>query len=224
MQPAHLLYAIALSLPLILSACDRKDAENVVPQSASSSNVETTEPALASAGEAITNPSSASANQTPNEIPSTTAAGHTPPPLTDAERNFILQTSQNSNYEVGLAGIANEKVDRSDIKQFASMLVDDHVRAGTQLRELAVAHKIDLPAELDRTKQNEIQEFSKLPQRTIAKRFVQQVGVDAHRKTIQQFEKMQADAKDPQLKAWINSTLPVLKHHFEDAQKLASKT
>ena len=50
--------------------------------------------------------------------------------------------------------------------------------------------------------------------------FVRTVGVKDHEKDIKEFEKASKDVKDPELKAWVNKTLPTLKEHLAMAQKL----
>jgi putative membrane protein len=49
---------------------------------------------------------------------------------------------------------------------------------------------------------------------------VREVGIKAHEKDIKLFQKASKDAKDADLKAFVDKTLPVLREHLAAAQKL----
>ena len=50
--------------------------------------------------------------------------------------------------------------------------------------------------------------------------FVNTVGVQDHRSSIERFEKAERDTKDPELKAWLQQTLTSLRTHLAQARKL----
>ena len=51
--------------------------------------------------------------------------------------------------------------------------------------------------------------------------FIQKVGVSDHQEDIKLFEMASRSAKDADVKAWATKTLPTLKEHLAEAQKLA---
>ena len=48
---------------------------------------------------------------------------------------------------------------------------------------------------------------------------MRQVGVKDHRKDIMKFEKASGSVTDPELKAWVDKTLPKLREHLAMAAK-----
>lgn len=52
---------------------------------------------------------------------------------------------------------------------------------------------------------------------------MESMGLQAHRDTIELFEKGARDARDPEVKAFAQKTLPKLKQHLEMAQQVAGE-
>jgi putative membrane protein len=50
-----------------------------------------------------------------------------------------------------------------------------------------------------------------------------QAAIDAHRRTIDLFERTEAETNNPQVKTFAGNTLPTLKHHLEMMQALDGK-
>ena len=55
------------------------------------------------------------------------------------------------------------------------------------------------------------------------KRYMESMGLQAHRDTVALFEKGARDARDPDVKAFAQKTLPKLKQHLEMAQQVAGE-
>lgn len=140
--------------------------------------------------------------------------------LARADRKFIQDAAESGMFEVQIAQLASSKASNADVKSFATTLVNDHTNASNELVQLANSRKVELPAAPPRGKRKDIEKLAKLSGSEFDRRFVREVGIKDHEKDIKKFEKASEKAKDPQLKAWIDKTLPKLREHLAMAQKL----
>lgn len=140
--------------------------------------------------------------------------------LARGDRKFIQEAAEAGMYEVEAAKIAAGKATDPAVKSYASMLVDQHSAANNELVQLANGKKVELPAAPPRSKRRDVEKLAKLSGKELDQRFVREVGIKDHQKDIKKFEKASKDVKDPELKAWIDKTLPHLREHLAAAQKL----
>lgn len=191
----------ALAL-LTMAACDRRSgsAGNPVGKNA---------PPAPVAGSAPTTPPAAS-------VPALPAGA-----LTAADREFIRAAAEGGLYEVKVAELAVNKASDPAVKSFATMLATQHAAANTELAALAMAKGLTLPSEVTGPKQRVIAQMATLSGKEFDRRFMETVGIDDHKKDIERFEAARQTVGDPQLKAWIDRTLPALREHFATANTIA---
>jgi putative membrane protein len=123
-------------------------------------------------------------------------------------------------FEVQIAQLAASKAQDANVKSFASMLVDHHTAANNELVKIANAKGVELPAAPKRALRRDIEKLGKKNGAEFDRDFVRDVGIKAHEKDIKLFQKARKDVKDPDLKAFVEKTLPVLQEHLVMAQKL----
>jgi putative membrane protein len=140
--------------------------------------------------------------------------------LSRGDRKFIQEAAGDGMFEVQVSQLASSKASSPDVKSFAGKLVDDHQKANDELVQLANAKKVELPAAPPRGKRHEIEKLGKMSPKDLDKHYIEQVGIKDHKSDIKKFEKASKDVKDPQLKAWIDKTLPHLREHLAMAQKI----
>ena len=137
-----------------------------------------------------------------------------------ADRKFIISAAESGMFEVQVAQLAASKATDPQVKSFASMLVDHHTAANNELVQIANARKVELPAAPPRGMRRDIEKLGKKNGEEFDRDFVRNVGLKAHEKDIKLFEKASKDVKDPELKAFIDKTLPTLRNHLAQAEKL----
>jgi putative membrane protein len=140
--------------------------------------------------------------------------------LARADRKFIQEAAEHGMFEVQIAQLAASKATNPDVKTLANTLVNDHTNANNELVQLANSKKVELPAAPPRGKRKDVEQLGKLTGVEFDRRFVREVGIKDHEKDIKKFEKASEKAKDAELKAWVNKTLPRLREHLAQAQKL----
>lgn len=112
------------------------------------------------------------------------------------------------------------------VQTFATLMVKDHSEANTQL--LALARQLNVTVPDSTLPESGESEQSPLPQSTSPQSrhdvgvtpkayFTKQVA--AHEQAVALFKKEAADGSNPQVKAFVQKTLPVLETHLALAQK-----
>ena len=144
--------------------------------------------------------------------------------LSRDEQKFVQEAAEGGMFEVEIARTAVERATDPAVKSYASTLVTQHSAANEELKDLAKKRNIDIKKELPSDKRQSIDRLGKRSGGDFDKQFLEIAGVKEHEKDIKMFEKASKDAKDPQLKAWIDKTLPTLREHLAEARKLAGNT
>ncbi len=136
------------------------------------------------------------------------------------DRKFIEEAAGSGMFEVQISQLAASKATDAQVKSYASMLVDHHTAANNELVKIANAKKVELPAAPKRSLRKDIEKIGKKNGAEFDRDYVREVGIKAHEKDIKLFEKASKDVKDPELKAFVEKTLPTLREHLAQAQKL----
>lgn len=234
-----LAWAMALGIPL-LSACDRRETLTP-PVSMSSSEVGGSGLVLGTPEQTagLEGGASAPANTAPDTtvgsngstaLPggqlddklSSPAAGYGAlKPLNEGEQRFVRQAVESGLYEVAVAALAADRAQSDATKRMAELLLNDHRSANDKLQQLANG-RMSVPTDIPADKQATIDRLSKAKGAAFDKQFLETVGIQDHQKDIQLFESVQKDLQDPELKLFVQNTLPTLKHHLSAAQDLRS--
>ena len=136
------------------------------------------------------------------------------------DRKFIEEAAGSGMFEVQVSQLAASKATDAQVKSYASMLVDHHTAANNELVKIANARGVELPAAPKRSLRKDVEKLGKKSGAEFDRDYVREVGIKAHQKDIKLFEGASKDVKDPELKAFVDKTLPVLRDHLAQAQKL----
>lgn len=140
-----------------------------------------------------------------------------------ADSHFLQKAAQAGNYEVKGSELALKKSKNADVQSFAQKMVDDHTKAGAEVKVLADKKKVKVSAEPSFTQKTSLMLLEKKDGKNFDESYADNVGVDAHKSTLKLFEKAAKSADDPEIKEFANKTLPTLKHHLEMAKALDEK-
>jgi len=137
-----------------------------------------------------------------------------------ADQTYMTKAASGGIYEVEVSKMAPSKAKNADVKAYAEMLVKDHTAANDELRQLASSKGVILPSAMPADKKAKMDKLSK--SKDIDRDFIKQVGLDDHKTDIALFDKASKDAKDADVKTFFGKTLPKLKDHRAEAEKLNS--
>ena len=133
--------------------------------------------------------------------------------------DFIKEAAMSDMLEIESAKIAEQK-GNADEKKFASMMVTDHAKTSTELKEMLPADlKSAVPAALDDASQKKLSKLRDAKPENFAGEY-DPMQVGAHKDAVSLFERYANGGDNQKLKDWAGRTLPALKHHLEMAQAL----
>jgi putative membrane protein len=138
------------------------------------------------------------------------------------DQKFLMEAAKGGTAEVELGKIATEKGSSPEVKSFGQRMVDDHSRAGEELKTLAKNKDITLPADIDAKDKALRDRLLKLSGDAFDRAYMAAM-LDDHRKDVTAFRIEARSGKDPDVKAWAAKTLPALTEHLRLAQS-ANKT
>jgi putative membrane protein len=182
--------------------------------------------AVGTAGEGA-NPNASTANAEADRNNASTGA-----------RDWVEDRLVGGMAEVKLGELASQKARNADVKAFGRMMVQDHTKAGEELKQLASQHNIQAPAALDDEHRDKIDRLSKLQGAEFDREYMTQM-VDDHENTIEALEdrlekqgtdenptytaKQNDNRVDAALNAWAAKTAPTVRKHLERARQLNDK-
>jgi putative membrane protein len=142
--------------------------------------------------------------------------------VVEGDSKFIKKTGDAGMAEVKLAELGTQKAERSDVKELAKMMVDDHNKANSELAALAKSKGVQLSQMIPEKGADKFKDLENKKGADFDKAFLDQMEKE-HKKMVDDFEDAQKDVKDGELKAWIDKTLPTLKAHLDHVKQAKGK-
>jgi putative membrane protein len=137
--------------------------------------------------------------------------------------DFVAKVAVSDMYEVQAGKLAAEKGQSEAIKSFGQQMVEAHTKTSEELLQIVKSkdRKINVPASLDAKHEKMLSNLKDASPEDFDETYAEQ-QVDAHQNAVDVFEDYASSGDDPELKQFAGKTLPVIKHHLEDAKKLPS--
>lgn len=135
---------------------------------------------------------------------------------------FAANAAQGGLAEVEMGRLAAERAADPAVKEFGQRMTTDHSRAEAELRSLAQKKGLNLPADVDSSQRSELDKLAKLSGAQFDKEYMSTMVKD-HETDVKDFETQAQQGGDPDIKAFANKTLPILKQHLEMARAAAKK-
>ena len=142
--------------------------------------------------------------------------------LVRADSSMLGDLAQGNRAEVEAGQMALEKSQNADVKKFAQMMIDDHTKALGEVESLAQSKNVKLPDGVGAVHKTKAVALKALSGNTFDSQYAKRAGVGDHESTVKLLKKIQADAKDADLKALADKMLPTVEHHLEMAKQLAA--
>jgi len=131
---------------------------------------------------------------------------------------FVLDAAKGGMAEVELGKLAADHAKNDEVKKFAQRMVDDHSKANDELKSIAEAKGIKLPADTDATHKATMRRLEKLNGAAFDRAYMQMMVGD-HVKDVNEFKKESNSGRDSQVKAFASSKLPTLEEHLQQARQ-----
>ena len=141
--------------------------------------------------------------------------------VAQSDKEFVMQAAKGGLMEVELGKVVVSKAQNGDVKSFGQRMIDDHSKANDSLKQIASSKGISLPAEVDAKHKAEMDKISGLSGAAFDRSYMR-LMVNDHKKDVSEFNRASRTAKDPDIKKFAADTLPILKQHLQEAEKISS--
>lgn len=132
------------------------------------------------------------------------------------EIEFMTEATKGGLTEIALSELVQQKSDNKRIQDFATMIIQDHSSANSQLSTLAGTKSVSLPDTLSRVNEMKAGKLAGEKGMDFERDYLETMIQD-HKKAIADFDEAQKKAENPRLRAWIGNTLPDLQKHLDSA-------
>jgi len=137
--------------------------------------------------------------------------------FSDAE--FVNKAVVGGMTEVALGKLAVANGKSEAVKKFGQKMVDDHSKAGDDLKAAAKKGGFEVPEKLDAEHQKMVDKFKDLKGEEFDKAYVKDM-VEDHEKDVKEFGKASKELKDANLKEFATKTLTVVEGHLKMVKEL----
>ncbi|MDM1295819.1 DUF4142 domain-containing protein [Sphingobacterium sp. N143] len=142
-----------------------------------------------------------------------------PVAVAESDAEFVTEAANGGMAEVELGQLAQQKAQNGEVKAFAEMMIKDHTKANEELKALADSKNITLPAAVASEQQQVKDKLTSKPASEFDKAYIADM-VEDHEKDVKLFEDASKNLKDPDLKAFVDKTLPTLRNHLDHSKRL----
>src|SRR2546421_2399819 len=143
--------------------------------------------------------------------------------LASSDRKFVMDAGMGGMEEVEMGRVAVQNGASAEVKQFGQRMIDDHTKAGEQLKQVAAQKGITLPTALDAKHQAEVAKLSKLTGAEFDRAYMSMMVKD-HKQDLKEFQDEANRGHDADVKGFASTTLPTLQEHLRMAEDVNSRT
>jgi putative membrane protein len=137
----------------------------------------------------------------------------------EQDQQFAQEAASSNQAELQLATLAEQKAQSEEVKEYASMLVEDHTRVGEELEQLASDEGITLDSEIPPEAQQAHEKLSGMSGSEFDRAFIEQMVTD-HEKAVALYEKQAAEGQNEALKQFASTNVDGLRTHLDRARQL----
>jgi putative membrane protein len=136
-----------------------------------------------------------------------------------SDSQFAKKTAQGGMAEVKLGQLAKEKGTSDSVKKFGQRMVEDHTKAGDELKRAAAQENIALPEDVSAKDKATYSSLSKLSGAAFDRAYARDMVKD-HEEDVADFNKEAIGGKSAAIKNFATQTLPTLQDHLKEAKEM----
>lgn len=141
--------------------------------------------------------------------------------LNKADAKAIMDMAMANMAEIEMGKMAQAKGSSEQVRTFGQQMIDDHSKALDEVRELALAKGVTVPAELDAKHRSEASKLEKMSGAAFDKAYMARAGVRDHKAVHAKLAKIESKASDADVKALASKMKPVVQQHLNSAQQMS---
>jgi putative membrane protein len=163
------------------------------------------------------------AQQPPRPTQNPPPAMHPAKEAKSADHNFVMKMAQGGMAEVELGKLAVKNGGSQDVKSLGQRMVDDHGKAGDELKAIAEKKNITWPPQLDAKSQALHDKLAALNGDAFDRAYLSAMLSD-HKKDAAELRTESKSGKDPDVKAWAAKVLPTVEDHLKQFEQAGHHT
>ena len=140
---------------------------------------------------------------------------------TAADTLFLTNAIRGNMAEIKTADLAEQRAASEDVRDYGKMLSNDHAKALQKHAGVARDKNVPVPTEVTQEQKQQYDALAKLSGAEFDREFMQHM-IDEHQKVITMYEAEAASKGDPDVVDLAKDTLPKLRDHLAEAQKIAT--
>jgi predicted outer membrane protein len=140
--------------------------------------------------------------------------------LNAGDEKILKDMAMANMAEVEGGKLAQSKSQSSEVKAFAQQMIDDHTANLNEVKALAQARGVTLPTEPDAKHKAMAAKLEKMSGDAFDKAYMKQAGVQDHKTVHAKLMAASKKAKDPEVKALVDKTEPVVAQHLKSAEQM----
>ena len=138
---------------------------------------------------------------------------------TVSDTQFAKKAAEGGMAEVKMGQLAQQKGTADSVKKFGARMVEDHTKAGTELKGVAAQEKITLPDDITTKDKATYEMLSKLSGAAFDRAYARQMVRD-HEEDVADFNKEANGGQNAAVKDFATQTLPTLQDHLKEAKEM----
>ena len=138
-----------------------------------------------------------------------------------SDESFASKAAAGGMAEVKLGQLAQERASDFAVKSFGKRMVEDHGKAGEQLKQAAQSENITLPTDLKASDQAHYDRLAKLSGPEFDHAYMQMMVKD-HEQDAAEFKKEAVSGRNQAIKDFAAQTLSTIEDHLKEARELAA--
>ena len=140
--------------------------------------------------------------------------------LNQSDERMLKQLAQAYLAEIALGKLAQDKAQSNEVKSFAKKMLDDHMKAQDELKQLAQSKGVSLPGEADRQQQSVEKKLAALSGEKFDRQYMNHESTRALKDTHRLLERINSKAEDADLKSYASKIIAAVETH----QQMANDT
>lgn len=140
--------------------------------------------------------------------------------LDGGDARFMERAAQAGTFEIEASQWALRNADHDEVKRYARTMIADHTGVADQLKAVAASKGYSLPSGLSGSQSRTLKALQAETGTRFDRQYADDVAIAAHQDAVALFVDAAEHAKDPEVKAFAQQTLPSLKAHLDAGMAL----
>jgi predicted outer membrane protein len=140
--------------------------------------------------------------------------------LSSGDMGIVKDMAMADMAEIEGGKLAQSKGQSAEVKAFGQQMIDDHTTNLNEVKALADKRGVTLPTEPDAKHKAMAAKLEKMSGADFDKAYMKQAGVQDHKTVHAKLMAASKKAKDPEVKALVDKTEPVVAQHLKSAEQM----